>query len=45
VGAVLESLFIDALGWSILQAGVVQTALVAAGMLLILFALYGGEIR
>lgn len=44
VGAVLESLFIDVFGWSILQAGFVQTSLVAAGMLLILIALYGGEV-
>lgn len=44
VGAVLESLFIDLFGWTILQAGMVQTALVAAGMLLILYALYGGEV-
>lgn len=44
VGAVLESLFIDIGGWTVLQAGLVQTALVAAGMLLILHALYGGEV-
>lgn len=45
IGAVLESLFIDVLGWTIRQAGLVQTTLVAAGMLLILYALYGGEVR
>lgn len=44
VGAVLESIFIDVAGWSLLQAGVVQSALVAAGMLLILYALYGGDV-
>lgn len=43
VGAVLESLFIDLADWSVLQAGFVQTSLVAAGMLLILYALYGGD--
>ena len=42
VGAVLESVFIDLAGWDILQAGLVQTALVAAGMALILYALHGG---
>ena len=45
VGAVLESVFIDVLAWSVLRAGLVQTALVAGGMLLILYALYGGEVR
>lgn len=44
VGAVLESLFIDIVGWTVLQAGVVQTAFVTAGMLLILYALYGGDV-
>lgn len=44
VGAVLESVFIDVVGWPVLQAGLVQTGLVAAGMLLILYALYGGEV-
>ena len=44
VGAVLESLFIDLADWSVLEAGLVQTGLVAAGMLLILYALYGGEV-
>ena len=44
VGAVLESIFIDIAGWDVLAAGLVQTALVAAGMLLILYALYGGEV-
>ena len=42
VGAVLETVFIDTLGWGLLEAGLVQTALVAAGMGLILYALYGG---
>lgn len=45
VGAVLESLFIDIGGWSILQAGLIQTSLIAAGMLLILYALYGRGIQ
>ncbi|MDZ7700702.1 MAG: hypothetical protein U5J98_00795 [Halobacteriales archaeon] len=45
VAAVLESLFIDIFEWNILRAGLVQTGLVAAGMLLILYALYGGEIE
>lgn len=45
VGAVLETLFIDLAGWGLLQAGLVQTALIATGMLLILYALYGGGIE
>jgi len=44
VGAVLESSCIDLLGWSIRQAGFIQTALVAAGMLLLLYALFGGGV-
>lgn len=44
VGAVLESVFIEVAAWSVLRAGLVQTALVAAGMVLILYALYGGEV-
>lgn len=44
IGAVLESLFIDIAGWSVLEAGLVQTTLVAAGMVSILYALYGGEV-
>lgn len=45
VGAVLESVFIEAAAWRVLQAGLLQTALVAAGMLLVLYALYGGDVR
>ena len=45
VGAVLETVFIDLLEWSLLRAGVLQSALVAAGMVLILYALYGGDIE
>lgn len=45
VGAVLETLFIDFGGWTLRQAGLVQTSLVAAGMLFILYGLYGGEPR
>lgn len=43
-GAMLESVFIDLAGSPIRQAGIVQSGLVAAGMLLILYALYGGKI-
>ncbi len=45
VAAVLESIFIDVFEWGILRAGLVQTSLVAAGMLLILYALFGGNLE
>ena len=41
VGAVLEGVLFDVLGWSIFLAGAVQTGLVAIGMLVILYSLYG----
>lgn len=41
VGAVLEGLLFDVLGWTIFLAGAVQTGLVAVGMLVILYSLYG----
>ncbi|WP_255197344.1 DUF7521 family protein [Halorarius litoreus] len=41
VGSVLEGILFDVVGLSIFQAGTVETALVAAGMLVILYSLYG----
>ena len=45
VGSVLESVFIDVAGWSLHHAGIVQSALVAVGMVLILYALHGGSVE
>jgi hypothetical protein len=41
VGAVIEGLLFDVVGLSIFLAGTIQTAIVAAGMLVILYSLYG----
>lgn len=41
VGSVLEGLLFDVVGLNIFQAGTVQTVLVAVGMLVILYSLYG----
>lgn len=41
VGSVIEGVLFDVLGWSIFLAGTVQTGLVALGMLVILYSLYG----
>lgn len=41
VGAVVEGVLFDVFGFSIFWAGTVQTAIVAAGMLVILYSLYG----
>jgi hypothetical protein len=41
VGSVLEGVLFDVVGLSIFEAGTAQTALVAAGMLVILYSLYG----
>ncbi|WP_136590603.1 DUF7521 family protein [Salinigranum halophilum] len=52
VGAVVEGIFFDVLHFSIFWAGTVQTSIVAVGMLVILYSLYGrsegyspGELR
>jgi len=41
VGSVLEGVLFDVVGLSIFLAGTIQTALVAAGMLVILYSLHG----
>ena len=41
VGAVVEGIFFDVLDFSIFWAGTVQTSIVAVGMLVILYSLYG----
>lgn len=41
VGAVIEGILFDVLHFSIFWAGTVQTSVVAAGMLVILYSLYG----
>lgn len=41
VGAVIEGVLFDVLGFSIFWAGTVQTSIVAVGMLVILYSLYG----
>lgn len=43
VGAVIEGILFDVFHFSIFDAGTVQTAIVAVGMLCILYALYGRE--
>jgi hypothetical protein len=52
VGAVVEGIFFDVLHFSIFWAGTIQTSIVAGGMLVILYSLYGrsegyspGELR
>ena len=42
VGAVIEGILFDVLQFSIFWAGTVQTSIVALGMLVILYSLYGG---
>lgn len=41
VGAIIEGILFDVVGWSIFLAGTVQTGIVAIGMLVILYSLYG----
>jgi len=41
VGAVIEGVLFDVVGLSIFLAGTIQTAIVAVGMLVILYSLYG----
>jgi hypothetical protein len=41
VGAVTEGILYDVVGLSIFLAGTIQTAIVAAGMLVVLYSLYG----
>lgn len=41
IGSVLEGVLFDGLGWSLFAAGAVQTSLVALGMLVILYSLFG----
>ena len=40
-GAVIEGILFDVVGFSIFLAGTVQTAIVAVGMLFVLYSLYG----
>lgn len=42
IGAVIEGVLYDVVGLSIFVAGTLQTILVAIGMLVILYSLYGG---
>lgn len=41
VGAVLEGILFEVFGFSIFASGTIQTTLVAAGMLAVLYSLYG----
>ncbi|WP_423999164.1 DUF7521 family protein [Haloarcula salina] len=41
VGSVIEGVLFDVVGLSIFLAGTIQTAIVAIGMLVILYSLYG----
>lgn len=41
IGAVIEGILFDVLQFSIFWAGTVQTSIVAVGMLVILYSLYG----
>ncbi|WP_302081298.1 DUF7521 family protein [Salinibaculum rarum] len=41
VGSVIEGVLYDVVGLSIFLAGTIQTAVVAVGMLVILYSLYG----
>lgn len=43
VGAVIEGLLFDVLGFTIFWAGTVQTSVVALGMLVVLYSLHAGE--
>ena len=41
IGSVIEGVLFDVVGLSIFMAGTIQTAIVAVGMLVILYSLYG----
>lgn len=41
VGSVIEGILFDVVGLSIFLAGTIQTAVVAVGMLVVLYSLYG----
>jgi hypothetical protein len=41
IGSVIEGVLYDVVGLSIFMAGTIQTAIVAVGMLVILYSLYG----
>jgi hypothetical protein len=41
IGAVIEGILFDVVGLSIFLSGTIQTAIVAAGMIVILYSLYG----
>jgi hypothetical protein len=41
IGAVIEGILFDVVGLSIFLAGTIQTGIVAVGMLVILYSLYG----
>lgn len=43
VGAILDGVLFDVAGLSLVDAGTIQTGIVAVGMLTILYALYGGK--
>ncbi|WP_276259017.1 DUF7521 family protein [Haloglomus litoreum] len=45
VGAVVEGILFDVIQFSIFWAGTVQTSIVAVGMLIILYSLYGRSER
>jgi hypothetical protein len=41
IGAIIEGILFDVVGLSIFLSGTIQTTIVAAGMLVILYSLYG----
>ncbi|MCU4719502.1 DUF7521 family protein [Halapricum hydrolyticum] len=41
VGSVIEGILFDVVGFSIFLAGTIQTSLVALGMVVVLYSLYG----
>jgi len=41
LGSVIEGLLFDVVGWEIYMAGAIQTSIVALGMSVILYSLYG----
>ena len=41
IGSVIEGVLFDVVGLSIFMSGTIQTAIVAVGMLVILYSLYG----
>lgn len=43
IGSVIEGVLFEEVGLSIFMAGTIQTVIVAVGMLVILYSLYGGR--